>query len=245
MTVTPSACIEAQPGSIAEVMLMPGDPLRAKFVAENYLENPECFCTVRNMLGYTGVYRGKRVSVMGSGMGVPSMMLYAYELFNFFNVRAIIRIGSAGGIGPDVKLRDVIIAMTASTNSAVMQPGDFPGTLAPCADFGMLRLAVNAAEQKGVNVRVGQVITSDYFYNPQPDANESFRKMGILAVEMETAGLYITAMRAGKKALSILTISDLVFTGEGLSALERQESFEEMMEISLETAWGTEITKCD
>ena len=238
MTVTPSACIEAQPGSIAEVALMPGDPLRAKFVAENYLENPECFCAVRNMLGYTGVYRGKRVSVMGSGMGVPSMMLYAHELFTFFDVRAIIRIGSAGGIGPDVRLRDIIVAMTASTNSCVSQPGDFPGTLAPCADFGMLRLAVDAAEQKGVNVRVGQVVTTDYFYNPRQDANESFRKMGILAVEMETAGLYITAMRAGKKALSVLTVSDHVFTGEGLSARERQESFHEMTEISLETAWG-------
>jgi len=239
MIITPSAAIEAEPGSIADVVLMPGDPLRAKFVADNYLENPECFCTVRNMLGYTGVYRGKRISVMGSGMGVPSMMLYAYELYSFFDVQAIIRIGSAGGLADDVKLRDVVVAMTASTNSCIMQPSDFPGTLAPCADYGMLRLAVNAAEQKGVNARVGQVITSDYFYNPQKDANENFRKMGILAVEMETAGLYITAMRAGKKALSILTISDHVFTGEGLSALERQDSFREMMEISLETAWGT------
>ena len=238
MIVTPSACIEARPGSIADVALMPGDPLRAKFVADNYLEDPECFCTVRNMLGFTGAYRGRRVSVMGSGMGVPSMMLYAYELYSFFGVQSIIRIGSAGGIAADVKLRDVVVAMTASTNSGVTRPGDFPGTLAPCADFGMLRLAVNAAEQKGVNVRVGQVMTSDYFYNPQRDANESFRRMGILAVEMETAGLYVTAMRAGKKALSILTVSDHVFTGEGLSALERQDSFREMMEISLETAWA-------
>ena len=238
MFVTPSTCIEAQPGSIADVVLMPGDPLRARFVAENYLENPACFCTVRNMLGYTGKYRGKNISVMGSGMGVPSMMLYAYELYNFFNVQAIIRIGSAGGLTEDIKLRDIVVAMTASTNSGIMQPGDFPGTLAPCADFNMLRMAVNAAEQKGVNVRVGQVITSDYFYNPERNANESFRRMGILAVEMETAGLYITAMRAGRKALSILTISDHVFTGEGLSAIERQDSFHEMMEISLETAWG-------
>jgi len=233
---TPSASIEARQGSVADVVLMPGDPLRAKFVAENYLENAECFCTVRNMLGYTGEYRGKRVSVMGSGMGVPSMMLYAYELYNFFDVRAIIRIGSAGGIAEDVRLRDVVIAMTASTNSNVVRPGDFPGFLAPCADYGMLRLAADAAAQKGVNARVGQVVTSDYFYNPAPGANESFRKMGILAVEMETAGLYITAMRAGRKALSILTISDNVFTGEGFSAAERQESFREMMEIALETA---------
>ena len=241
MIATPSACIETQPGNIADVVLMPGDPLRAKYVSENYLDYPKCFCTVRNMLGYTGIYRGKRISVMGSGMGIPSMMIYAYELYNIFNVQAIIRIGSAGGILEDVKLRDLVIAMTASTNSSVMQPGDFPGVLAPCADYGILRLAVNAAEQKGVNVRVGQVITSDYFYNPLENANESFRKMGILAVEMETAGLYITAMRAGKKALSILTISDHVFTGEALSSIERQDSFHEMMEVALETAW--EATK--
>jgi len=237
--IVPSACNEAQAGDIAKVVLMPGDPLRAKFVAENYLENPVCFNTVRNMLGYTGVYKGKRMSVMGSGMGVPSMALYAHELYSFFGVEAIIRIGSAGGISDDIGLRDVVIAMTASTNSSVARPFDFPGVISPCADYGMLQLAVQAAEQRSAQVRVGSVFTSDSFYNALPDTNEHYRRLGMLAVEMETAGLYITAMRTGKKALSVLTISDHVFTGEGLSAQDRQDSFHEMMEISLEAAWGT------
>ncbi|MDR1531100.1 MAG: purine-nucleoside phosphorylase [Clostridiales bacterium] len=239
ITESPSTSIKAPEGSIAKVVLMPGDPLRAKFVAENYLEDAECFNSVRNMLGYTGTYKGKRVSAMGSGMGVPSMVLYAQELYSFFGVEAIIRIGSAGGIGENVSLRDVIVAMTASTNSNIVVSADFPGIIAPCADYNMLRLAVAAAEKNNVPVKVGSVFTSDYFYNPLPEANARLRKLGLLAVEMETAGLYVTAARLGKKALSVLTISDHVFTGEGLSAQERQDSFREMMEIALETAWGT------
>ena len=239
MMVVPSASNEAQVGDIAKVVLMPGDPLRAKYVAETYLSNPMCFNKVRNMYGYTGNYKGRQISVMGSGMGIPSMMLYAHELYTYYGVEAIIRIGSAGGLAEDINLRDVVIAMTASTDSQIVNPMDFPGTLAPAADYGMLRTAANAAENLKVNARVGSVFTSEYFYNPTNKANERFREMGMLALEMETSGLYITANRAGKKALSILTISDHIFTGEGLSALERQDSFSEMMEIALETAYST------
>ena len=234
---SPSACIAAEEADVAKVMLMPGDPLRAKYVAEHYLENPVCFNTVRNMLGYTGTYKGKKISVMGHGMGVPSIGLYTYELYNFYGVESIIRIGSAGGIGDDVKVRDVVIAMGASTNSHFADQYRFPGQLCATADYAMLRDAVAAAEKLGVRADVGQVFTADQFYNANSTAAETYRKFGILAVEMETAGLYWTAQRLGKKALSILTISDHIFTGEALSAEERQDSFHEMMEIALETAW--------
>ncbi len=234
---SPSACIAAEESSIAKAVLMPGDPLRAKFVAEHYLENPVCFNTVRNMLGYTGTYKGRKLSVMGHGMGVPSAGLYAHELYNFYGVDTIIRIGSAGGIGEDVKVRDVVLAMGASTNSHFADQYRFPGQLCATADYGLLKDAAAAAEKLGVRADVGQVFTSDQFYNDNPEANETYRKFGILAVEMETAGIYWTAQRFGKRALSILTISDHIFTGEALSAQERQDSFHEMMEIALETAW--------
>ncbi len=235
--IVPSACNEANKGDIAKVVLMPGDPLRAQYVAEHYLENPIRFNAVRNMFGFTGTYKGKRISVMGSGMGVPSMGLYAYELYNYFEVDSIIRIGSAGGVSEDVKLRDVVIAMGAATNSAYADQYCFPGTLSPIASYSMLRDAVEAAERIGAHAVVGSVFTADQFYNAHPAYAEKCREMGILAVEMETAGLYLTAAKAGKQALGILTISDLVFTGEGLTADERQNSFTEMMEIALETAW--------
>jgi len=235
--IVPSACNEAKKGDIAKVVLMPGDPLRAKYVAEHYLENPVCFNTVRNMFGYTGTYKGKRISVMGSGMGIPSIGLYAYELYNFFDVDSIIRIGSAGGIVDFVKLRDVVIAMGASTNSAYANQYCFPGTLAPLASYTLLKYAADAAGKIGAHALVGPVFTADQFYDANPASASKYREMGLLAVEMETAGLYLTAARAGKQALSILTISDLVFTGEGLTADERQNSFTEMMEIALETAW--------
>lgn len=234
---TPSASIAAEEGSIAKVVLMPGDPLRAKFVAEHYLENPVCFNTVRNMLGYTGTYKGKKISVMGHGMGVPSVGIYSYELYQFLGVESIIRIGSAGGIGDDVKVRDVVIAMGASTNSHFADQYRFPGQLCATADYGLLRDAVTSAEQLGVRVDVGQVFTADQFYNDNAEAGQMYRKFGILALEMEAAGLYWTAQRLGKKALAILTISDHIFTGEALNAQERQDSFHEMMEIALETAW--------
>lgn len=234
---TPSACNEANPGQIAKAVLMPGDPLRAKYVAEHYLENPVCFNSVRNMLGYTGDYKGKQISVMGHGMGVPSIGLYTYELYQFYGVESIIRIGSAGGIGEDVRVRDVVIAMGASTNSHFVDQYRFPGQLCATASWPLLRDAVAAAERLGVRADVGQVFTADQFYNDNPDAGAMYRKFGILALEMETAGLYWTAQRLGKQALSILTISDHIFTGEALSAQERQDSFHEMMEIALETAW--------
>ena len=234
---TPSACNEADPGQIAKAVLMPGDPLRAKFVAEHYLENPVCFNTVRNMLGYTGTYKGKTLSVMGHGMGVPSIGLYTYELYQFYDVESILRIGSAGGIGEDVHLRDVVIAMGASTNSHFADQYGFPGQLCASASWPLLRDAVAAAERLGVRADVGQVFTADQFYNDNAEAGEMYRKFGILAVEMETAGLYWTAQRLGKQALSILTISDHIFTGEALDAQQRQDSFHEMMEIALETAW--------
>ena len=236
---SPSASIAAEEGLIAKAVLMPGDPLRAKYVAEHYLENPVCFNTVRNMLGYTGTYKGKKISVMGHGMGVPSVGIYSYELYQFFGVDTIIRIGSAGGIGDNVKVRDVVIALGASTNSHFADQYRFPGQLCATADYGLLKDAVAAAERLGVRADVGQVFTADQFYNDNPEAGEMYRKFGILALEMEAAGLYWTAQRLGKRALAILTISDHIFTGEALNAQERQDSFREMMEIALETAWNS------
>ncbi|ARP50450.1 MULTISPECIES: purine-nucleoside phosphorylase [Caproicibacterium] len=222
---------------IAKVVLMPGDPLRAKHVADHYLENPVCFNTIRNMLGYTGTYRGKKISVMGSGMGIPSLGIYATELYNQFDVDAIIRIGSAGGLSDKVKVRDVVIAMAASTNSSYGDAYGIPGQLAAAADYGMLADSVAAAKELKVNAVVGNVYSSDFFYYPQSDLNQKLRDFGHLAVEMEAAGLYWTAAACHKKALSILTISDHIFTGEALSAEERQNSFHDMMKVALETAW--------
>lgn len=234
---SPSACLELKEGThIAKVVLMPGDPLRAKYIAEHYLENPVLFNDVRNMLGYTGTFEGKEISVMGHGMGVPSAALYIYELFNFFGVEAVIRIGSAGALQDDVHVRDVVIAMSASTNSGFVNAYNVPGMVAPTADYGLLKEAVNAAEELGVRAAVGSVYTSDFFYHPDKEVNRKARDMGLLAVEMETSGIYLTAMSCHKKALSILTISDHIFTGEALSAEERQDSFHEMMEIALKTA---------
>ncbi len=234
---SPSACIAADEANIAKIVLFPGDPLRAKTVAETYLEDPVLFNSVRNMYGYTGTYRGKRISVMGSGMGIPSATLYAHELFHFYGVDAVIRIGSAGGVAEDVKLRDLVVAMTASTNSHFADQYGFPGQLTPQADYEMLKTAVAAADKLGVRTRVGQVFTADMFYNANDKAGEMYRKFGVLALEMETAGIYWEAMASGKKALSMLSISDHIFTGEGLLAAERQDTFREMMEVALETAW--------
>lgn len=231
---TPTPHNAAKKGDIAKTVLMPGDPLRAKFIAETYLENPVCFNTVRNMLGYTGTYKGKEISVMGGGMGIPSIGIYSYELYNFYDVDNIIRIGSAGGLSSDIKLRDVVIAMGASTNSSYANQFKLPGTLAPIADFGLLRRAVEAAEKKGIKAVVGNVLSSDTFYDDNKEANDLWKKMNVLCVEMEAAGLYMNAARAGKKALCILTISDHIYTGEALPAEERQTSFREMMEVALE-----------
>ena len=226
----------ANAGDIAKTVLMPGDPLRAKVIAEKYLEDVVCFNTVRNMFGYTGTYKGKRVSVMGSGMGMPSIGLYSYELYHFYDVDAIIRIGSAGALSDDVKVRDVVIGMGACTDSNYASQFCLPGTFAPIADFGLLRKAVEEAERKGVHVVVGNVVSADVFYNDNPGVNDAWRKMGVCCVEMESAALYMNAARAGKKALGIFTISDHIYTGESLPAEERQNSFHEMMEIALEIA---------
>ncbi len=227
---------EAQMGDIAKTVLMPGDPLRAKFIAETYLEDVVCFNKVRNMFGYTGTYRGKRVSVMGGGMGIPSIGIYSYELYHFYGVESIIRIGSAGGIAENIKLRDIVIGMGASTNSNYAAQYQLPGTYAPIADFELLRKAVEAAEKMNIKTVVGNVLSSDTFYDDNKDANSLWRKMNVLCVEMEAAALYMNAARAGKKALCLLTISDHVFTGESLSAQDRQLTFREMMEIALEIA---------
>ena len=234
---SPSASIQLKPGThIAKTVLMPGDPLRAKYVAEHYLENPVLFNDVRNMLGYTGTFEGKEVSVMGSGMGMPSFTLYAYELFKFFGVETIIRIGSAGAIRDDVHVRDLVIAMASSTNSTMATSYALPGVMAPTATWELLREAVKAAEELGARTHVGTVYSSDFFYNPDPEVNVKARDTGHLAVEMESAALYLTAMAAGKKALAMFTISDHIFTGEALSAEERQDSFHEMMLVALRTA---------
>jgi len=235
--VSPSTCIELKEGThVAKVVLMPGDPLRAKFIAEHYLENCVLFNEVRNMLGYTGTYEGREISVMGSGMGMPSFTLYAYELFRFFGVEAIIRIGSAGGLHEDTHLRDLIIAMSASTNSSMATAYPMPGIVAPTASFDLLQEAVRAADELGISRKVGPVYTSDFFYHPNPEVNREAKAMGHLAVEMEAAGLYLTAMAAHKKALALFQISDHIFTGEALSAAERQDGFREMMEVALRVA---------
>ena len=235
--VVPSACNDAQVGDIAKVVLMPGDPLRAKKVAETYFENPVCFNTIRNMYGYTGTYKGKKISVMGSGMGIPSACLYTHELFTFYGVETVIRIGSAGAISEDVKCRDLVIAMAAATNSNYADQYRFPGTLPAVADYGLLRTAVQKADERGVKTRVGTVFTSDMFYSAVPDAYNLYKRENMLAVEMETAGVYLEANHEGKRALSLLSISDHVFTGECLTPDEIRDSFNDMMEVALETAW--------
>ena len=244
MKESPSACIKLKDGThFAKCVLMPGDPLRARHIAETFLENPVLVNDVRNMLAYTGIYEGKEVSVMGSGMGIPSIVLYATELFRFFGVEAIIRCGSAGALRDDVHVRDVVLALGASSNTGYQEAVDLPGFAAPTADYGLLKTAAAAAEEMGVRVDVGNVYTSDFFYYPNESANinEKARATGHLAVEMETAGLYLLAASQGKKALSVLTISDHIFTGEALTAEERQDSFHEMMEIALKTAARTDF----
>ena len=226
----------AEKGDIAKTVLMPGDPLRAKYIADTYLKDVKCFNTVRNMFGYTGTYEGKEVSVMGSGMGMPSIGIYSFELYHFYDVDQIIRIGSAGGISDKVKVRDLVIGMGASTNSNFASQYKLPGTFAPIADFVLLRKAVEIAEEKNIPVVVGNILSSDTFYTDDATANDQWKKMQILCVEMEAEALYMNAARAGKKALCMLTISDHLYTGEALSAEERQTSFHEMMEVALKLA---------
>ena len=223
----------AKKGDIAKKVLMPGDPLRAKYIAETYLENPVCFNTVRNVLGYTGTYKGQEVSVMASGMGMPSIGIYSYELYNFYDVDRIIRIGSAGALQDDVNVMDVIIAMGACTDSNFGSQFCLPGTFAPTASYNLVSRAVEVAKEQGTPVRVGNVVSSDVFYSDNKQASDAWRKMGVLCAEMECAGLFMTAARAGKEALGILTISDHIYREEAISAEARQTSFNKMMEIAL------------
>lgn len=238
MAQSPSACLDTEAGKIAKVVLFPGDPLRAKVVAETYLENAECFNSIRGMFGFTGLYRGRRISVMGSGMGIPSATLYAHELYNLYGVDSIIRIGTAGAVSPDVRVRDLVIAMSASTNSNFSAQYEFPGLLAPTASFSLLRRAVEAAAAKNLPFHVGSVFTADMFYNQSTGINEKCRDLGLLAIDMETAGIYWEAMASGKRALSVLTASNHILTGEETPADERQNAFTDMMEVALETVWS-------
>ncbi len=232
MSNTPTPHIGARKDEIAETVIMAGDPLRAKFMAENFLEDPKLFNEVRGMLGYTGTYKGKRVSVMGHGMGIPSIGIYSYELFNFYNVKTIIRIGSAGSYDKDLHLGDLVLAMGACTNSNYGAQYDLPGTFAPIADFGLLRKAAEVCEQNGWRFRVGNVLSSDVFYSDTPQVDK-WTKMGVCAVEMEASALYMNAARCGKKALTICTISDSVVTGEETTPEERRTTFTKMMEVAL------------
>ncbi len=226
----------AEKGIIAETILLPGDPLRAKFIAENYLENPVHFNSVRNMYGYTGTYKGRKISVMGTGMGMPSIGIYSYELIHFYGVKNLIRIGSCGSLQESVKVRDIVMGLSASTNSNFASQYNLPGTFAPSASWELLRKAADTAKEKGIEVKVGNILSSDIFYDDDADAWKRWAKMGILAIEMEAAALYMNAARAGANALCILTVSDSLVTHEATTSEERQNSFTQMMEIALELA---------
>ena len=234
MTKIPTPHIGAIEGQIADKVIMAGDPLRAKFMAETFLENPVQYNSVRGMLGYTGTYKGKRVSVQGHGMGIPSIGIYTYELYNFYSVKSIIRTGSAGAYDPSLKLGDVVIGMGACTDSNYAAQYALPGVYAPIADFDMVRAAVDKAEQLGVSYKVGNILSSDVFYGDNPEGWKAWQKMGVLAVEMEAAALYMNAARSGNKALCICTISDSLVTHEACSAEERQTSFTNMMNIAFD-----------
>jgi purine-nucleoside phosphorylase len=226
----------SEKGIIAETVLLPGDPLRAKFIAETYLENPVQFNSVRNMFGYTGTYKGKKISVMGTGMGMASIGIYSYELINFYGVKNLIRIGSCGSFQENVKVRDIIIGMAASTNSNYASQYGLPGIYAPTASWELLQKAVKISEEKGITPKVGNILSSDIFYDEDSEVWKKWAKMGIMAVEMEAAALYMNAARAGANALCILTVSDSLVTHEATTAEERQTSFTQMMEIALELA---------
>lgn len=231
----PTPHISAKKGDFAQTVLMPGDPLRAKYIAEHYLENPVLVNNVRGVQGYTGTYKGKRVSVMASGMGMPSIGIYSYELFNFYGVDNIIRIGSAGAINPELKLRNLVFAQGACTNSRYAHQFGMAGDIAPIASYNLLEKAVATAKQLGFTYKVGNVLSSDTFYDDGV-GSIAWGKMGVLAVEMEAAALYLNAMRCGKNALCICTISDHLVTGEELDSDARQNSFHEMMQLALEIA---------
>ena len=228
--------IKATPADFAKTVLMPGDPLRAKFIAETFLKDARLVNNVRGIQGYTGTYDGEFVSVMASGMGIPSIGIYSYELFKFFDVDNIIRVGSAGGLAEELQLRDIIIGMGASTTSRYASQYDLDGTFAPIANYDLMRVAIEESEKIGARYKVGNLLSSDVFYNANPTFNEKWKRMGVLGIEMEAAGLYMNAAYLGKRALAICTVSDHIIRGEALDADARQTSFTEMMEIALHTA---------
>ncbi len=234
--------IKAEKGDFAKTVLMPGDPLRSEFIAKNFLESPRLVNNVRGVQGYTGTYKGVPVSVMASGMGMPSMGIYSYELYKFFEVENIIRVGSIGAMSAKVKIRDIILGEGACTNSAYVENYRLPGTYAPTADFDLLRIAAEEAERLGLVYHIGNILSSDTFYNDEEGLPENetslakWGKMGVLGVEMEAAALYMNAARLGGKALAICTVSDSLVTGEATTSDERQTSFTQMMELALETA---------
>ena len=228
--------IKATSADFAKTVLMPGDPLRSKFIAETFLENPKLINNVRGIQGYTGTYKGVPVTVMASGMGMPSIGIYSYELYNFFGVENIIRVGSAGGLADNVQLRDIIIGMGACTNSAYQNQYNLNGNFAPIADYELLSCAVEEAKELGVRYQVGNILSSDIFYHADPNFNNNWYKMGVLGIEMEAAALYMNAAAAGKRALAICTVSDHILRGEALDADARQTSFTDMMKIALNVA---------
>ncbi|MEO3781010.1 purine-nucleoside phosphorylase [Micromonospora sp. B11E3] len=231
-----STHIGAKPGEIAERVLTPGDPLRAKWIAETYLEDAKCYSTVRGMLGFTGRWNGVEVSVQGSGMGMPSASIYAHELINEYGVKSLIRVGSCGALSEDLQLRDVLAAIGSSTDSN-MNRMRFDGLIdyAPVADFGLLRTSVEMAERRGVSMRVGPILAADAFYTDRPDLYDALADYGVLAVEMESAALYTIAARFRVRALTLLTVSDHIKTGEKATSQEREQTFSQMVEIGLDT----------
>ncbi len=228
--------IEAKKGEIAETILLPGDPLRAKWIAETFFENSVCFNTVRNMFGYTGTYNGKRVSVMGTGMGIPSISIYTHELITEYGVKNLIRVGSAGSYQEHIKVRDIVLAMAASSTSGVNELRFGGADYAPTADFGLFIKAVAVAKEKNIAVKAGNVLSSDEFYEDNFENYKKWSKFGVLCVEMEAAGLYTVAAKHGVNALAILTISDSLVTGEKTTSKERETTFKGMIEIALELA---------
>lgn len=233
MNKIPTPHIEAKEGEIAKTVIMAGDPLRAKFMAEKYLDNPTIYNQVRSMFGYTGTYKGKRVSIQGHGMGIPSIGIYTYELFNFYDVDTIIRVGSAGAIDNDLNIGDIVMGMGACTNSNYARQYNLCGTFAPIADFGLLSKAVSEAERQGFRYKVGNLYSSDTFYDDDENSLKQWQKMGVLAVEMEAPALYMNAARAGKKALCICTISDCPFKNIATTSEQRQTGFINMMEVAV------------
>ncbi len=237
MSNIPTPHIEAKAGDFAKTVLMPGDPLRSKHIAENFLEDAVLVNNVRGVNGYTGTWKGKRVSVMASGMGMPAIGIYSYELFHFYGVENIIRIGTAGAMSEELKIRDIVLGMGACTDSDYAKQFQLPGTFAPIASYELLEKAVNALKAMGnVNYKIGNLFSSDVFYNDNAQTTELWQKMGVLAVEMEAAALYMNAARCGKNALAICTVSDNLVTGEKTTSAERQSSFSDMVRIALEIA---------